>query len=82
MIYVSSQRPAASIASCLGSRLPNTHLSKRNDATDITVGPRSNGAYFVTLTPYHGNTVIKVVRGTASEPPEEQFRFAIARCAT
>jgi hypothetical protein len=82
MIYVSSQRPASSIASCLDSRLTNAHLSKSNGATEIIVGSRSNGSYFVTLTPSGGSTVIKVVRGTASEPPEEEMRFAIARCAT
>ncbi|AOJ79093.1 sugar ABC transporter ATPase [Burkholderia ubonensis] len=78
MIYVSSQRPADAIANCLDSRLSDVQRSHHGGVTDITVGSRS---YFVTLTPSGSGSVIKVVRGTASEPPEEAMRFAIARCA-
>lgn len=77
MVYVSSQRPASAIANCLDSRLPNAHRSQHNGVTDITVG---SGSYFVTLTPSGAGSVVKVVRGTASEPPEEAMRYAIARC--
>ncbi|MBR8456306.1 sugar ABC transporter ATPase [Burkholderia dolosa] len=77
MIYVSSQRPAYAIANCLDSRLSGTEQSQHNGVTDITVGSR---AYFVTLTPSGNGSVVKVVRGSGSEPPEEAMRFAIARC--
>ncbi|RQS68701.1 sugar ABC transporter ATPase [Burkholderia sp. Bp8963] len=77
MIYVSSQRPADAIANCLDSRLSDAHRSHHNGVTDITVGSRS---YFVTLTPSGAGSVVKVVRGSGSEPPEEAMRFAIARC--
>jgi hypothetical protein len=78
MIYVSSARPAYAIASCLDNRLSDTERSQHNGVTDITVGSRS---YFVTLTPSANGSVIKVVRGSGSEPAEEAMRFAIARCA-
>ncbi|MGU7778738.1 sugar ABC transporter ATPase [Burkholderia sp. PU8-34] len=78
MIYVSSQRPAGAIANCLGSRLSSVHRSQHNGVTDIRVGSRS---YFVTLTPSGAGSVIRVERGSGSEPPEEAMRFAIARCA-
>ncbi|WP_175794380.1 sugar ABC transporter ATPase [Burkholderia ambifaria] len=77
MIYVSSARPAHAIANCLDSRLSGTEQSQHNGVTDITVGSRS---YFVTLTPSGGGSVVKVVRGSGSEPAEEAMRFAIARC--
>ncbi|WP_175654630.1 sugar ABC transporter ATPase [Burkholderia ambifaria] len=77
MIYVSSARPAHSIANCLDSRLSGTEQSQHNGVTDITVGSRS---YFVTLTPSGHGSVVKVVRGSGSEPAEEAMRFAIARC--
>ncbi|AIO38657.1 sugar ABC transporter ATPase [Burkholderia sp. AU19243] len=77
MIYVSSTRPAHAIANCLDSRLSGTEQSQHNGVTDITVGSRS---YFVTLTPSGSGSVVKVVRGSGSEPAEEAMRFAIARC--
>ncbi|UVE68524.1 sugar ABC transporter ATPase [Burkholderia pyrrocinia] len=77
MIYVSSQRPAHAIANCLDSRLSGTEQSQHNGVTDIAVG---SNAYFVTLTPSGNGSVVKVVRGSGSEPPEEAMRFAIARC--
>ncbi len=82
MVYVSSRHAAGTIASCLDRRLSRVHASRSNGVTDITVGSASNGSYFVTLTPSNGGSVVKVVRGTASEPPEEEMRFVIARCAT
>lgn len=78
MIYVSSVRPAYAIANCLDSRLPGTEQSRHNGVTDIDVGSRS---YFVTLTPSGNGSVVKVVRGSGSEPAEEAMRFAVARCA-
>ena len=78
MIYVSSQRPAYAVANCLDSRLSGTEQSQHNGVTDIAVGSNS---YFVTLTPSGNGSVIKVVRGSGSEPAEEAMRFAIARCA-
>ncbi|QVN21483.1 sugar ABC transporter ATPase [Burkholderia pyrrocinia] len=77
MIYVSSQRPAHAIANCLDSRLSGTEQSQHNGVTDISVGSNS---YFVTLTPSGNGSVVKVVRGSGSQPPEEAMRFAIARC--
>jgi len=77
MMYVSSQRPAYAIANCLDSRLPGTEQSQHNGVTDIAVGSNS---YFVTLTPSGSGSVVKVVRGSGSEPPEETMRFALARC--
>ncbi|MCU9955810.1 sugar ABC transporter ATPase [Burkholderia sp. BKH01] len=77
MIYVSSQRPAHAIANCLDSRLSGTEQSQHNGVTDISIGSNS---YFVTLTPSGNGSVVKVVRGSGSEPPEEAMRFAIARC--
>lgn len=82
MVYVSSARPASDIARCLDSRLSRVHVSKNNGVTDLTVGSSSNGSYFITLTPSNGGSVIKVVRGTGDDPPEEEMRFAIARCTT
>lgn len=78
MIYVSSQRPADAIGNCLESRLSDARRSHHNGAIDVDVG---SGSYFVTLTPAGAGSVIKVVRGSASEPAEEAMRFAIARCA-
>ncbi|MGS0891417.1 sugar ABC transporter ATPase [Burkholderia stagnalis] len=78
MIYVSSQRPADAIANCLDDRLSGTEQSRHDGVTDMTVGSRS---YFVTLTPTGSGSVIRVMRGSGSEPPEEAMRFAIARCA-
>ncbi|MBZ5791086.1 sugar ABC transporter ATPase [Burkholderia sp. D-99] len=77
MMYVSSQRPAYAIANCLDSRLPGTEQSQHNGVTDIAVGSNS---YFVTLTPSGNGSVVKVVRGSGNEPPEEAMRFALARC--
>ncbi|TCW77950.1 sugar ABC transporter ATPase [Burkholderia sp. SRS-46] len=78
MIYVSSQRPADAIGNCLEGRLSDARRSHHNGAIDVDVG---SGSYFVTLTPSGAGSVIKVVRGSASEPAEEAMRFAIARCA-
>lgn len=82
MVYASSARPASEIARCLDSRLSRVHVSKNNGVTDLTVGSSSNGSYFITLTPSSGGSVIKVMRGTGDDPPEEEMRFAIARCTT
>ena len=82
MVYASSARPASDIARCLDSRLSRVHVSKNNGVTDLTIGSSSNGSYFVTLTPSNGGTVVKAVRGTGDDPPEEEMRFAIARCTT
>ncbi len=82
MVYASSARPASDIARCLDRRLSRVHVSKNNGVTDLTIGSSSNGSYFITLTPSHGGSVIKVTRGTGDDPPEEEMRFAIARCTT
>ncbi|MEP9326939.1 sugar ABC transporter ATPase [Paraburkholderia phymatum] len=82
MVYASSARPASDIARCLDSRLSRVHVSRNNGVTDLTIGSSSNGSYFITLTPSGRGSVIKVVRGTGDDPPEEEMRFAIARCAT
>jgi hypothetical protein len=80
MVYASSGRPASDIAHCLDRRLSRVHVSKNNGETDLMIGSSSNGSYFITLTPSGHGSVIKVVRGTGDDPPEEELRFAIARC--
>ncbi|GAB7522005.1 sugar ABC transporter ATPase [Paraburkholderia sp. 2C] len=82
MVYVSSARQTSDIARCLDSRLSRVHTSKNNGSTELTVGSSSNGSYFITLTPSRGGSVVKVTRGTSDDPPEEELRYAIARCTT
>lgn len=84
MIYVSSTHSASSIASCLEGRLRHVHASKSGNATELSVGSRSDASYLVTLTPSGYGSVIRVVHGTArsDDPPEPEFRFDVARCAT
>jgi hypothetical protein len=82
MVYVSSARQTADIARCLDRRLSRVHTSKNNGSTELTVGSSSNGSYFITLTPSRGGSVVKVTRGTSDDPPEEELRYAIARCTT
>lgn len=84
MIYVSSQRAPAEIAGCLESRLSRIHTSRVGSATEIAVGSDSNNSYFVTLTPNHAGSVIKVMHpaNAPDDPPEPEMRFDIARCAT
>ncbi|CAB3758866.1 sugar ABC transporter ATPase [Paraburkholderia solisilvae] len=82
MVYVSSAREASDIAHCLDSRLSRVHESKNNGSTELTVGSSSHGSYFITLTPSPRGSVVKVVRGASEDPPEEELRFAIARCTT
>jgi hypothetical protein len=84
MIYVSSQRAPAYVASCLESRLSRVRLSRVGTATEIAVGSDSNNSYFVTLTPSNAGSVIKVMHpaNAPDDPPEPEMRFNIARCAT
>jgi hypothetical protein len=84
MIYVSSQRAPAYIASCLESHLSRVRLSRVGSATEIAVGSDSNNSYFVTLTPSNAGSVIKVMHpaNAPDDPPEPEMRFNIARCAT
>lgn len=84
LVYVSSPRTAESIATCLQDRLPRVRTSHAGDAIELAVGSDSNNSYFITLTPLNGNTVIKVMRpaNAPNDPPEEELRFDIARCAT
>jgi len=84
MVYVSSSRTVASIATCLEDRLPRVRTSQAGATTELAVGADSNNSYFVTLTPLNGTTVIKVMRPTNApdDPPESEMRFDIARCAS
>ncbi|CAB3797960.1 hypothetical protein LMG27177_04348 [Paraburkholderia fynbosensis] len=84
LMYVSSQRAPASIAQCLKDRLPRVRVSQDGTATELAVGSDSNNSYFVTLTPLNAGSVIKVMRpaNAPDDPPEEEMRFDIARCAT
>ncbi|NML34632.1 LPS-assembly lipoprotein LptE [Paraburkholderia antibiotica] len=84
MVYVSSSRPAAAIAACLEDRLPRVRTSHAGAATELAVGSDSHNSYFITLTPLNGSTVIKVMRpaNAPDDPPEEEMRFDIARCAS
>jgi hypothetical protein len=83
MIYVSSAHSPSSIASCLEHRLPRVHTAKTGTATELSVGPRSDASYLVTLTPSGNGSVIRVIHGTSSsdDPPEPKLRFDVARCA-
>ncbi len=83
-MYVSSQRAPASIAACLKDRLPRVRASQVGSATELAVGSDSNNSYFITLTPQNAGSAIKVMRPANSpdDPPEEELRFDIARCAT
>ena len=84
LLYVSSARAPADIASCLEGRLPRVRMSRVGEATELAVGSDSNTSYFVTLTPMNAGSVIKVMRpaNAPDDPPEEEMRFDIARCAT
>ncbi|WP_429328407.1 hypothetical protein [Paraburkholderia atlantica] len=84
LVYVSSSRTPASIAACLEERLPRVRTSRTGAATELAVGADSHNSYFVTLTPLNGSTVIKVMHpaNAPDDPPEEEMRFDIARCAT
>jgi hypothetical protein len=84
LMYVSSQRAPASIAACLKDRLPRVRASQVGSATELAVGSDSNNSYFITLTPQNAGSAIKVMRPANSpdDPPEEELRFDIARCAT
>lgn len=84
MIYASSARSASSVASCLEDRLPHVHASRDGNTTELSVGSRSDAAYFVTLTPNGHGSVIRVTHGASAsnDPPEEELRFDVARCTT
>ncbi|MEX3637696.1 hypothetical protein [Paraburkholderia sp. BR14320] len=84
LVYVSSSRTPASIAACLEDRLPRVRTAHTGAATELAVGADSHNSYFVTLTPLNGSTVIKVMHpaNAPDDPPEEEMRFDIARCAT
>jgi hypothetical protein len=84
IVYVSSQRAPADIAECLQSRLPRVRMSQVGTATQLAVGSDSNNSYFVTLTPHNAGSVIKVMHpaNAPDDPPEDEMRFDIARCAT
>lgn len=84
MIYASSARSASSVASCLEDRLPHVHTSRDGDTTELSVGSRSDASYFVTLTASGHGSVIRVTHGASAsnDPPEEELRFDVARCAT
>jgi hypothetical protein len=84
LIYVSSTHSPSSIASCLEDRLPDVSESQNGNATELSVGSRSDASYIVTLTPSEYGSVIRVMHGTSSsyDPPEPELRFDVARCAT
>lgn len=84
MVYASSARSPSSIASCLRSHLSHTHESHSGNTTELAIGSSSNASYLVTLTPNGSGSVIRVTHGASSsnDPPEENLRFAVARCAT
>jgi len=82
MVYLSSQRSPASIASCLEDRLSRVRASKDGRTTQLAVGSSSNASYFVTLTPSGRGSVVRVTHdpSVSSDPPEDVMRFHIARC--
>src|SRR5579871_2739817 len=75
LVYVSSARTPASIASCLEDRLSRVRTSHVGNEIQLAIGSYSNNSYFVTLTPVNGNTVIKVMRpaNAPDDPPEEEM---------
>ncbi|WP_244314836.1 sugar ABC transporter ATPase [Paraburkholderia unamae] len=84
MIYASSARSTSSVANCLEDRLPHVHTSRDGNATELSVGSRSDASYLVTLTPNGHGSVIRVTHGASAsnDPPEEELRFDVARCTT
>lgn len=84
MIYASSARSPSSIANCLEDRLSGVHETRNGNATELSVGSRSDASYLVSLTPNGYGSVIRVTHGASSSdnPPEAEFRFAVARCTT
>lgn len=82
MVYVSSQRPPASIATCLEDRLSRVRESKNGNATELAVGSSSQASYVVTLIPSGNGSVVRVIHdpSASNDPPEDQMRFHIARC--
>jgi len=82
MVYVTSQRSPASIASCLEDRLSRVRTSKDGQTTELAVGSSSNASYRVTLTPSGRGSVVRVTHNpsASNDPPEEEMRFHIARC--
>jgi len=84
MVYVSSQRSPASIASCLEDRLPRVRTSKDGRTTALAVGSSSRPSYLVTLIPSGYGSVVRVTHDPSSsdDPPEDEMRFHIARCTT
>jgi len=82
MVYVTSHRSPASIATCLEDRLPRVRSSKTGQTTALAVGSSSNASYLVTLTPSGKGSVVRVTHdpSASNDPPEEVMRFHIARC--
>jgi len=82
MVYVSSARSPASIASCLEDRLPRVRATRSGRTTELLVGSSSNASYLVTLTPSGRGSVVRVTHdpSASNDPPEETMRFHIARC--
>ncbi len=83
MIYLSSQRSPSSIASCLEDRLSRVQSSREGSATELTVGSSSHASYYVELLPSSQGSVVRVTHpaDASNDPPEEELRFDIARCA-
>jgi hypothetical protein len=81
VIYVSTQRTPADVASCLEERLPSVSASRVGGASELTVG---SNAWLVTLTPSGYGSIVKVQKsdGDYGRLPEPEMRFDIARCTT
>lgn len=84
MVYVSSLRSPASIASCLEDRLSRVRTSRNGQTTELAVGSSTNTSYLVTLTPSRRGSVVRVTHDPSApnDPPEDEMRFHIARCTT
>lgn len=82
MVYVSSQRTPASIASCLDDHVSRVRTSRHGVTTQLAIGSSSSPSYIVTLTPSATGTVVRVTHdpSVSNDPPEDKMRFHIARC--
>jgi hypothetical protein len=81
VIYVSSHRTPADVASCLEDKLPSVSASRVGGVSELLVGSNS---WLVTLAPSgHGSTVkVQKSAGDNDRLPEPEMRFDIARCTT
>jgi hypothetical protein len=81
VIYVSSRRPPAEVASCLEDKLPSVSATRVGGGSELLVG---SNVWLVTLAPSGYGSTVKVQKsdGDSDRLPEPEMRFYIARCTT